>query len=158
MIIYESISQHWSMTFHIFYNSSLSLCYLLGEVEFDISSRGFTPEHWPITLTFVPGSPGNPGSPCGPMKPGSPFKNTTWEECWITYLAVFNYNNRSLFWVVFPPVLLTALQLWCNSYTEVLFIMGTFITINSCSKPPRSTWNANEAAGVKHGVYEVKDC
>ena len=45
------------------------------EVEFDIGSKGFAPECWPITLTFVPGSPGNPGSPCGPMKPGSPFKN-----------------------------------------------------------------------------------
>lgn len=68
------------MTIQIFSNSSLSLCYLLREVEFDISSRDFPPEHWPITLTFVPGSPGNPGSPCGPMKPGSPFKNTIWED------------------------------------------------------------------------------
>lgn len=87
-----------------------------GKAEFDISSRDVTPEHWPITLTFVPGSPGNPGSPCGPVKPGSPFKNTIREECWITYKAVCNYNNTSLFWVVFPPVLLTDLWLWCNSY------------------------------------------
>lgn len=126
-----------------------------GKAEFDISSRDVTPEHWPITLTFVPGSPGNPGSPCGPMKPGSPFKNTIREECWITYKAVCNYNNTSLFWVVFPPVLLTDLWLWCNSYFSSWV---TFITINSRSKPPRSTWDANEAEGVKHGVYEVKDC
>jgi len=47
-----------------------------NKIELNFGSKGFTLEHWPTALTFVPGNPGSPGSPCRPMKPGSPLKST----------------------------------------------------------------------------------